>query len=103
MGQFWCLVNEPQGQPLRRWINEIPHNGLIRYLDFFSRERIAVVGPKALAEVLVHKVNDFTKPPQFVRALGNILGIGLFLAEGEVHKVSREIIGSWQYLLTLEA
>lgn len=90
MGQFWCLVNEPQGQPLRRWINELPHNGLIRYLDFFNRERIAVVGPKALAEVLVHKAYDFTKPPQFVRALGNTLGIGLFLAEGEVHKVSCE-------------
>ncbi|KAL8928191.1 MAG: hypothetical protein Q9208_001901 [Pyrenodesmia sp. 3 TL-2023] len=90
MGQFWCLINEPQGQPLRRWINEIPHSGLIRYLDFFNRERIAVVGPKALAEVLVHKAYDFTKPPQFVRALGNILGIGLFLAEGKVHKRQRK-------------
>lgn len=87
MGHFYCLINESQGQPIRRWINEIPHNGLIRYLDFFNRERIAVVGSKALAEVLVHKAYDFVKPPQFIRGIGNIVGVGLFLAEGDVHKV----------------
>ncbi len=90
MGHFWYLISEPQGQPLRRWINEIPHDGLIRYLDFFNRERIAVFGPRALAEILIHKPYDFTKPAQFVRALENILGNGLFLAEGDVHKVSFE-------------
>ncbi|KAL9005984.1 MAG: hypothetical protein Q9188_001274 [Gyalolechia gomerana] len=89
MGHFSRIVSEPQGQPLRQWINDIPQNGLIRYLDFFNTERIAVFGFTALADVLVHKAYDFVKPPQFARGLGSIFGIGLFLAEGEEHKRQR--------------
>lgn len=87
MGHFFRIITEPQGQPIRQWINGTPHNGLFRYLDFFNSERIAVVGSKALAEVLVHRAYDFVKPPQFVTGIGSILGVGLFLAEGEEHKV----------------
>lgn len=87
MGHFFRIISEPQGQPIRQWINQIPHHGLIRYLDFFNRERVVVVGSKALAEVLVHRAYDFVKPPQFVKGIGNILGVGLFLAEGDEHKV----------------
>ncbi|KAL9030427.1 MAG: hypothetical protein Q9196_001459 [Gyalolechia fulgens] len=90
MGHFSRIIGEPQGQPLRQWINDIPHNGLIRYLDFFNSERIAVFGSTALAEVLVHKAYDFVKPPQFARGFGSIFGIGLFLAEGEEHKRQRK-------------
>lgn len=87
MGHFSRLISEPQGQPLRRWINDIPHKGLIRYLDFFNSERIAVFGSTAVAEVLVHKAYDFVKPPQFAKGFGNVFGIGLLLAEGDEHKV----------------
>ncbi|KAL8719730.1 MAG: hypothetical protein Q9225_003300 [Loekoesia sp. 1 TL-2023] len=90
MGHFFRIISEPRGQPLRQWINEIPHNGLIRYLDLFNSERVAVFGPKALAEVLVHKAYEFTKPPSFAKGIGNILGVGLFLAEGEEHKRQRK-------------
>lgn len=87
MGHFFRIVSEPQGQPMRRWINELPNHGIIRYLDFFNRERIAVFGSKALTEVLVQKPYDFIKPPQIARGIGNVLGVGLFLAEGDEHKV----------------
>lgn len=98
MGHFYRLIREPLGQPIREWINKIPHKGLIRYLDYFNTERIAVVGSKALAEVLVHKADDFMKPPQFVRVIGNVIGVGLFLAEGEEHKVCHDISPSCQNL-----
>ena len=52
-----------------------------------NSERVGVVGAGTLAEVLVHKTYDFIKPPQLAKGLGEILGIGLFLAEGEEHKV----------------
>ncbi|KAL8731510.1 MAG: hypothetical protein Q9166_003356 [cf. Caloplaca sp. 2 TL-2023] len=90
MGHFVRIMKEPQGQPLRRWTNEIPNDGMIRYLDFFNRERIAVFGSRALAEVLVQKPYDFIKPPQFAGGIGNVLGIGLFLAEGDEHKRQRK-------------
>ncbi|KAL8777119.1 MAG: hypothetical protein Q9213_008000 [Squamulea squamosa] len=90
MGNFFRIIREPIGQPLRRWNNEVPHQGMIRYLDFFNRERLLVLGSRALTEVLIQKPYDFTKPPQFARGIGNILGVGLFFAEGDEHKRQRK-------------
>lgn len=87
MGQFPNEFNGNPGAPLRKWINEVPTNGLIRYLDIFNMERVAVVTPKALADVLVNNCYDFEKPEPLRRGISRILGMGLFLAEGDVHKV----------------
>ncbi|KAL8643001.1 MAG: hypothetical protein Q9226_008440 [Calogaya cf. arnoldii] len=80
------------GDVLRSWANTVPNNGLIRYLDFFNLERVAIVGPAALADVLVHKCYDFEKPPQLRKGISRILGLGLFLSEGEVHKRQRKFL-----------
>jgi hypothetical protein len=32
MGHFPAISADPSGVPMRRWINEIPNNGLIRYM-----------------------------------------------------------------------
>lgn len=89
MGHFWQMMETGPGEVLRSWANSVPNRGLIRYLDFFNLERIAVVGPAALAEVLVHKCYDFEKPPQLRKGISRILGLGLFLSEGEVHRVGK--------------
>jgi len=88
MGQFRQSMKEAGGKSLCRWVEDVPNDGLIRYFDFFNTERIAIVKPKALAEVLVTKSYMFVKPPQLMKGVGRILGIGLLLAEGEEHKVS---------------
>lgn len=49
-----------------------------------------VTSPKSLAEVLVTKNYDFQKPAQVRHTIGRILGFGILLAEGEVHKVQRK-------------
>ena len=49
-----------------------------------------VSGTKALAEVLVQKNYDFIKPRLFTEGVGQMLGIGVLLAEGEEHKVRME-------------
>jgi hypothetical protein len=72
---------------MRRWINTIPNDGLIRYRFLFNQERIFLTSPKALSEVLVQKSYDFIKPPTFRKGLGQILGVGVILAEGDEHKV----------------
>lgn len=46
-----------------------------------------MTGPKALAEVLVHKNYDFIKPKALADGIGRLLGIGILLAEGDEHKV----------------
>jgi hypothetical protein len=81
---------KPSGEPARTWIETVPNNGLIRYRHLFNRERVLVVSPKALGEVLVTRNYEFIKPPQLRFGLGRILGIGILLAEGDEHKVSRD-------------
>lgn len=89
-GQFATIHREPSGAPARRWNDEIPNDGLIYYTALFNEERILITGTKALAEVLVQKNYDFTKPKFFTAGLGQLLGVGVLLAEGEEHKVRKE-------------
>ncbi|KAL8699633.1 MAG: hypothetical protein Q9201_005887 [Fulgogasparrea decipioides] len=90
MGQFAVIRKEPTGKPQQRWINELPNDGLIRYLNHFNQERLLITGPKALAEVLTIKNYDFVKPSLILAGLGRLLGNGVFLAEGEEHKAQRK-------------
>jgi cytochrome P450 len=70
-------------------ITTVPNDGLIRYRGFLNQERLFVTSPKALAEVLVTRNYDFEKPSQIRRFLGRILGVGVLIAEGDLHKVQR--------------
>ena len=68
-------------------MDEVPNDGLIRYMHAFNQERVAVVGPTALREVLVSKSYDFVKPRQLSANIGRIIGLGILFAEGDEHKV----------------
>ncbi|KAF1809744.1 cytochrome P450 [Eremomyces bilateralis CBS 781.70] len=89
-GQFPTILRDPNGVPMERWINEIPNEGLILYHHMFNNERVLVTSPKALAEVLVAKSYTFIKPDQLRRGLGQVLGFGILLAEGDEHKRQRK-------------
>ena len=86
-GQFPRILKEPSGGPFRDWQQNIPNDGLIRYLHLFNSERVFVTSPKALCEVLVAKNYEFVKPSFFRENLGRLLGIGILFAEGDEHKV----------------
>lgn len=92
MGQSMKLRRDPNGQAqlYRTWSEQVPNNGIIRYLDMFNTEILIPVSPQALAEILVQRPYDFIKPPGLVTGLGKILGVGVFLAEGEEHKKQRK-------------
>ena len=87
-GHFPQLFKDPSGVPQQRWIEEVPNEGLLRYFFAFNVERVFPTTPKALAEVLVTKNYDFIKPPQMKQGIGQLLGIGILLAEGDEHRVS---------------
>lgn len=89
-GQWTTLIKEPSGIPMRRWINEIPNDGLIYYRHLFNRDRLLVTSPKALAEVLQTKSYDFVKPDLLRSGIGQVLGIGILFAEGDEHKKMRK-------------
>ncbi|KAL8736801.1 MAG: hypothetical protein Q9166_000167 [cf. Caloplaca sp. 2 TL-2023] len=90
MGQFAAVRIEPTGKPQQRWANEIPNDGMLRYLNVFNEERLLITGAKALAEVLTTKNYDFIKPAMARNGLGRILGVGILLAEGDEHKLQRK-------------
>lgn len=92
MGQFWKIMKDSNGEPMREWAATVPNNGLIRYTHAFNAERILVTSPKALGEVLVTKNYEFIKPAQFRTGLARLLGVGILLAEGEEHKRQRKLL-----------
>lgn len=61
----------------------------MRYLWFFNIERVMVLSPKAISEVLVTNSYTFIKPRNVRESIGRILGYGILLTEGDVHKVQR--------------
>lgn len=65
----------------------MPNNGLIRYYIVTNRERVLVVSPKAISDLLVHKSYDFARPEIARVRLESVTGDGLLVAEGDVHKV----------------
>lgn len=91
-GQFPTIFKQPSGTPYREWIENVPNDGLIRYLHVFNAERILLTSPKALAEVLVQKNYEFVKPKLFSENLGRLLGLGILFAEGDEHKRQRKLL-----------
>ncbi|GAB7366448.1 hypothetical protein MBLNU230_g8244t1 [Neophaeotheca triangularis] len=85
------ILKEPSGRPMQDWVETVPNDGLIRYSSWF-RERLLVTSPKVLAELLVTRNYDFTKPPHFKNGVGRILGIGILFAEGDEHKLQRKML-----------
>ena len=82
------IVDAPVQKALE-WLRTVPNNGLIRYYMLGNVERVLVVSPKALGEVLVSKSNDFQKPELTRISLSRITGQGVLVSEGENHRVSK--------------
>ncbi|KAK2736743.1 hypothetical protein FQN55_001505 [Onygenales sp. PD_40] len=91
-GHFAQLKKEPAGFCSRRWTQEIPNNGLIRYYFFTNFERLLVTTPKIFSEILVSKSYDFEKPTEVKASLEQVLGNGILIAEGDVHRRQRRIL-----------
>ncbi|CRK40219.1 hypothetical protein BN1723_005204 [Verticillium longisporum] len=51
---------------------------------------VFVTNPRLLADVLVNKCYDFTKPNKISSFLRHILGDGLIIVEGDKHKFLRK-------------
>ncbi|KAE8442148.1 hypothetical protein EG329_003799 [Mollisiaceae sp. DMI_Dod_QoI] len=101
---FSPLLNLPSapGTGLKRFIkphnadevlefmDTIPNNGFIRFLDMFNTEVITITEPKLVAEFLGVKHDHFTKRTKVKKILESILGNGLVVAEGKDHKYQRK-------------
>ncbi|KAH7391280.1 putative P450 monooxygenase [Cadophora sp. MPI-SDFR-AT-0126] len=84
------LLKRPNGELFLKLITEIPNEGLIRFPGLFNSDYLLLTGPSSLGEVLVHKSYDFEKPKELRKFLRIILGDGLILVEGDIHKFQRK-------------
>jgi cytochrome P450 len=68
----------------------IPNDGLLRFRGLFNVNSLVITDPKGLAEVLVTRTYDFEKPVQLRNFLRRIIGDGLIIVEGDVHRFQRK-------------
>lgn len=74
-------------------MDEVPNDGLIRYLAFCNADRVFPTSPKVLQEVMHAKAYIFRKAPMVRRSIGKLLGMhGMLFSEGEQHKIQRRYI-----------
>jgi len=79
------------------WVQDIPNTGLLRFRGFFNEDRLIPTSPETLKSVLSDNSYDFEKPPAIRKFLVKILGAGLILVEGDVHKFQRKnVLPSFQ-------
>jgi cytochrome P450 len=71
-------------------MNDVPNEGLIRIPAAFGTQRLLLTNPSSLGEVLVHNSYDYEKPAELRSFLRIVLGDGLILVEGDLHKFQRK-------------
>ena len=86
MSQF----ERPPGEHLRRMVNGIPNEGLIYFRGWLNRSTLIATSPETLKTVLSDHTYDYEKPNKFTTLLRRVLGDGLILVEGDVHKFQRK-------------
>ncbi|KAB8337073.1 hypothetical protein FH972_021377 [Carpinus fangiana] len=90
LGHGMLQFSKPPGDHLRKWVNSIPNDGLLRFRGFFNQDILIPTTHETLKQVLSDHTYDYVKPSQFVTLLRRILGDGLILVEGNVHKFQRK-------------
>jgi cytochrome P450 len=90
LGNGHAQFSKPPGEEMRKWVNSVPNDGLIRFRGYFNHEHIIPTSPETLKSVLSDHSYDFEKPRGVRKFLTMILGAGLILVEGNVHKFQRK-------------
>ncbi|KAJ5595022.1 uncharacterized protein N7459_001230 [Penicillium hispanicum] len=84
------VFHETPHSRMKEWIKILPNEGLIRFYMTGNMEQVVITSTRALGEFLVTKNYDFVKPRTMRQNLSRILGEGVLLAEGDVHKFQRK-------------
>lgn len=90
IGNGMVQFSRPPGDKLRHWMNTIPNDGLLYFRGFFNVPVVIPTTTETLKTVLSENTYDYEKPGKFVTLLRRILGDGLILVEGNVHKFQRK-------------
>ncbi|KAI9493584.1 cytochrome P450 [Zychaea mexicana] len=90
MGNIREIFREEAGVPHKKWAEQ--YGGIVCYHGPWNRPRIMVTDPDMLKQILMTQVYDFTKTPEGSEFLGRILGHGLLVSEGDLHRRHRKML-----------
>lgn len=79
-----------RGQFYEDVTKSVPNNGLIRLKGLLQSDHLLLTDPKAFAEVLSLKSYEFEKPTGARKFLTYVIGNGLVVSEGAIHKTQRK-------------
>lgn len=82
------VKGRPSGDLFVDVANQYPGEDLVSLN--FTRNQIALMNPRLMADLLVHKCYDFSKPKRISAFLRYILGDGLIIVEEDQHKFLRK-------------
>ncbi|KFH45382.1 Cytochrome p450 protein [Hapsidospora chrysogenum ATCC 11550] len=85
-------LSEPTYEQLVEWINQVPNDGLIRYLGFLNAERILVATPRGCKDVLQTQGYNYIKLPWALEVMGQIAPHGILVAPPKKHKVDKRLL-----------
>ncbi|KAI5235505.1 hypothetical protein E4T43_09226 [Aureobasidium subglaciale] len=90
-GTIWTrLFTEPDTSEFRRWANEVPNDGLIRYFGILNDERLHVTNTQGLVQLLQKDAYLYTKPSAQGQLIRFLAGDNVVVSEGQNHKTVRK-------------
>ncbi|KAH8807122.1 cytochrome P450 monooxygenase [Xylogone sp. PMI_703] len=92
IGHGLAQFKKPLGEEFLRFQRDVPNNGIIHFKGFFNSDNLFLTSPRTLADVLVAKTYHFEKPEKSRGFLRRVLGDGLVVVEGDLHKHQRKHI-----------
>ncbi|KAG0274792.1 hypothetical protein BGZ95_009460 [Linnemannia exigua] len=90
MGLFLDLIYEEPGRKYRDWIEQ--YGGIFCYRGLFNAQQVVLGDPKAIQHVFSTHAYDYPKPDRAIRLLSQVIGKGVLLVEGDVHRKQRKML-----------
>ncbi|KAF9151800.1 hypothetical protein BG015_006207 [Linnemannia schmuckeri] len=90
LGHFLDLLREEPGKTYRDWIDQ--YGGIVAYRGLFNSPQIVLGDPKAIQHVFSTHAYDYPKPDRAIRLLSQVIGKGVLLVEGDVHRKQRKML-----------
>ncbi|KAF7872642.1 hypothetical protein EAF04_003559 [Stromatinia cepivora] len=82
--------SKPPGYEIQQFVKHVPNDGLLRIRSFGNIERLIPTSPRVLKSILADNSYDYEKPSGVRKFLTLILGEGLIMSEGSLHKFQRK-------------
>ncbi|KAF9107237.1 hypothetical protein BGX29_006923 [Mortierella sp. GBA35] len=89
-GLFFDVLRQEAGVPYREWIEQ--YGGIVCYRGMFNTQNVLLADPQAIQHVFGTHAYKYPKPDRVIRLMSSVIGKGLLLAEGDVHRKQRKMI-----------